>query len=336
MPILYKIYLQFEEIGKLFGKGEFSAVFNGGGLKANNFKTASSISDMENITAQMFNKQFHIGNDGISKWNKSQIEAKANAMSLTESLKNEVVAMASDADMTDKLRAGKLTWAKAIDEAGDGINDVGDALIKSGKLSKEQVEMLEKVMSIGDNKKTVQTLKDITNEVDGLSTSMVSLGSKSASNSFLDNLKNQAKGALVALKAIAPYAAAAAVAYGAFKLWDYSQTGYTRAKEKAEASASTYSEDKSNLQSLQQELDTTKSKIEELNATKEQNLLMELLLIRMRKNIAIVQKFCASLVNITQMELEQLVFMLLIQEVMFLIQLKKLLLYYHILFLDFL
>lgn len=161
MPILYKIYLQFEEIGKLFGKGEFSAVFNGGGLKANNFKTASSISDMENITAQKFNRQFHIGDDGISKWNKSQIEAKANAMSLTESLKNEVVAMASDADMTDKLRAGKLTWAKAIDEAGDGINDVGDALIKSGKLSKEQVKMLEKVMSIGDNKKTTQTLKDI-------------------------------------------------------------------------------------------------------------------------------------------------------------------------------
>ena len=221
---------------------------------------------MENITAQMFNKQFHIGDDGISKWNKSQIEAKANAMSLTESLKNEVVAMASDADMTDKLRAGKLTWAKAIDEAGDGINDVGDALIKSGKLSKEQVEMLEKVMSIGDNKKTTQTLKDITNEVDGLSTSMVSLGSKSASNSFLDNLKNQAKGALVALKAIAPYVATAAVAYGAFKLWDYSQTGYTRASEKLDKSSGEYETTKSELNSLNSQLDETKSRIEELQS----------------------------------------------------------------------
>ena len=271
MPILHKIYLQFKEIGNLFGKGEFAAVFNGGGLKANNFKTASAISDMENITAQMFNKQFHIGNNGISEWNKSQIEAKANAIGLTDSLKYEVLAMASDADMTDKLRSGKITWAKAIDTAGDSINDVGNALIKSGKLSKEQGERLEKVMSIGDSKKTTQTLKDITNEVDGLGNSMVLLNSKTISNSFFDNLKSQAKGAVVALKSVLPVLAAVGVAYGAYKLWDYSQTGYTRAKEKAEASASTYSKDKSNLQSLQQELDTTKSKIEELNATKEQN-----------------------------------------------------------------
>lgn len=182
MPILHKIYLQFKEIGNLFGKGEFAAVFNGGGLKANNFKTASAISDMENITAQMFNKQFHIGNNGISEWNKSQIEAKANAIGLTDSLKYEVLAMASDADMTDKLRSGKITWAKAIDTAGDSINDVGNALIKSGKLSKKQGERLEKVMSIGDSKKTTQTLKDITNEVDGLGNSMVLLNSKTTSN----------------------------------------------------------------------------------------------------------------------------------------------------------
>lgn len=263
--------MQFKEIGNLFGKGEFASVFNCGGLKANNFKTASSIRDMENITAKMFNKQFHIGDDGISEWNKSQIEAKANAIGLTDSLKNEVLAMASDADMTDKLRSGKLTWSKAIDTAGDSLNDVGDALIKTGKLTDVQKEHLEKLMKAGETDKLKNAMNGIVSNSDELSKSFANLGKNSGKISFFDNLKSQAKGAVVALKSVLPVLAAVGVAYGAYKLWDYSQTGYTRAKEKAEASASTYSEDKSNLQSLQQELDTTKSKIEELNATKEQN-----------------------------------------------------------------
>ena len=145
--------MQFKELGSLFENGELAALFNGGGLKTNNFKTASSISDMQNITAEMFNKQFRINADGVSEFSKAQIEAKANAIGLTDSLKNEVLAMASDATMTDKLRTGKLTWAKAIDTAGDSINNVGDALIKSGKLSKEKGNALKAVIDQGDIKK---------------------------------------------------------------------------------------------------------------------------------------------------------------------------------------
>lgn len=254
--------MQFKELGSLFENGELAALFNGGGLKTNNFKTASSISDMQNITAEMFNKQFRINADGVSEFSKAQIEAKANAIGLTDSLKNEVLAMASDATMTDKLRTGKLTWAKAIDTAGDSINDVGDALIKSGKLSKEKGNTLKAVIDQGDIKKTRQYMKDMVNDVDGLADSFTSLGEveKASTSSLGDGLK----GMLVSLKAMLPVIAAVGAAIAVYKAWDYTQTGFTRAQEKFENSLSNYKNTKSEVESLNSELDNTKSRIEEL------------------------------------------------------------------------
>lgn len=254
--------MQFKELGSLFENGELAALFNGGGLKTNNFKTASSISDMQNITAEMFNKQFRINADGVSEFSKAQIEAKANAIGLTDSLKNEVLAMASDATMTDKLRTGKLTWAKAIDTAGDSINDVGDALIKSGKLSKEKGNALKAVIDQGDIKKTRQYMKDMVNDVDGLADSFTSLGEveKVSTSSLGDGLK----GMLVSLKAMLPVIAAVGAAIAVYKAWDYTQTGFTRAQEKFENALSNYKNTKSEIESLNSELDNTKSRIEEL------------------------------------------------------------------------
>ena len=254
--------MQFKELGSLFENGELAALFNGGGLKTNNFKTASSISDMQNITAEMFNKQFRINADGVSEFSKAQIEAKANAIGLTDSLKNEVLAMASDATMTDKLRTGKLTWAKAIDTAGDSINDVGDALIKSGKLSKEKGNALKAVIDQGDIKKTRQYMKDMVNDVDGLADSFTSLGEveKASTSSLGDGLK----GMLVSLKAMLPVIAAVGAAIAVYKAWDYTQTGFTRAQEKFENALSNYKNTKSEIESLNSELDNTKSRIEEL------------------------------------------------------------------------
>ena len=263
--MFYITQMQFKEIGSLFEKGEFASLFNGGGLKSNNFKTASSISDMQNITAEMFNKQFRINSEGVSEWSKAQIEAKANAIGLTESLKNEVLAMASDATITDKLRTGKLTWAKAIDTAGDSINDVGDALIKSGKLSKENSEILKRVIDQGDVKNTKQRMKDIVNEVDGLADSFVNLESKTSSKTgFFTSAANLGKGLLVSLKAIAPYAAAITAVVVAVGAIDHALTGYSRAQENLSASSAKYEETKSELQSLNSQLDETKSRIEEL------------------------------------------------------------------------
>lgn len=250
--------MQFKELGSLFEKGELATLINGGGLKSNNFKTASSISDMQNITAEMFNKQFRINVDGISEFSKAQIEAKANAIGLTDSLKNEVLAMASDASMTDKLKTGKLTWTKAIDIAGDEIQSVSDALKNSGKISEDWILKIDKAKP----EKLKQTLKDCVNDVDGLADSFTSLGEveKASTSSLRDGLK----GMLVSLKAMLPVIAAVGAAIAVYKAWDYTQTGFTRAQEKFENSLSNYKNTKSEIESLNSELDNTKSRIEEL------------------------------------------------------------------------
>lgn len=250
--------MQFKELGSLFEKGELATLINGGGLKSNNFKTASSISDMQNITAEMFNKQFRINVDGISEFSKAQIEAKANAIGLTDSLKNEVLAMASDASMTDKLKTGKLTWTKAIDIAGDEIQSVSDALKNSGKISEDWILKIDKAKP----EKLKQTLKDCVNDVDGLADSFTSLGEveKASTSSLGDGLK----GMLVSLKAMLPVIAAVGAAIAVYKAWDYTQTGFTRAQEKFENALSNYKNTKSEIESLNSELDNTKSRIEEL------------------------------------------------------------------------
>ena len=225
--------MQFKEVGKLFEGEEWKAMINGGGLKANNFKTASSISDMENITAEMFNKQFKINADGVSKFSKAQIEAKANAIGLTDSLKNEVLAMASDADMTDKLKTGKLTWAKAIANSGDELETVRDALKNSGKISEEWIESLNNAKP----DKLKQTMMDCINATDGLGDSLVNLESKTSSKTgFFTSAANLGKGLLASLKAIAPYLVAIGGTIAAFKAFDYVMTGYSRAKGKMDTS----------------------------------------------------------------------------------------------------
>lgn len=250
--------MQFKELGSLFEKGELATLINGGGLKSNNFKTASSISDMQNITAEMFNKQFRINADGVSEFSKAQIEAKANAIGLTDSLKNEVLAMASDASMTDKLRTGKLTWTKAIDVAGDEIQSVSDALKNSGKISEDWILKIDNAKP----EKLKQTLKDCVNDVDGLADSFTSLGEveKASSSSLGDGLK----GMLVSLKAMLPVIAAVGAAIAVYKVWNYTQTGFSRAQEKFENALSNYKNTKSEIESLNSELDNTKSRIEEL------------------------------------------------------------------------
>lgn len=255
--------MQFKQLGNMFDDGEIWSIFNGGGLKSANFKTASSISDMQNITQEMFNKQFRINSDGISEFTKSQIEAKASAIGLTESLKNEVVAMASDADITDKLRSGKLTWLKAISDSGEDIDKVAEALKNSGKISEDWVKKLNNCKP--DNLR--QTMLDCINATDDLGSSFAGLEKTTSTNSgFFTSAKNLGKGLLVQLKAIAPYAAAIAAVYGAYKLFEYSQTGYTRAEEALSKSSAKYEQDKSDIQSINQELDQTKSRIEELKA----------------------------------------------------------------------
>lgn len=259
--------MQFKQLGNMFGDGEIWSIFNGGGLKSANFKTASSISDMQNITQEMFNKQFRINSEGLSEFTKSQIEAKASAIGLTDSLKNEVLAMASDANFTDKLRSGKLTWKQAYKDVGDNVDELAETLLKSNKVSEKSLEHLKAVKNTGNIDNTKKAIKDTIEATDGLGDSFIQLEKTTSSDSgFFTSARNLGKGLLVQLKAIAPYAAAIAAVYGAYKLFEYSQSGYTRAEEALSKSSSKYEQDKSDIQSLNQELDQTKSRIEELKA----------------------------------------------------------------------
>ena len=53
---------------------------------AGTFKNYSSINDMQNVETELLSKNFKIGTDGLSDFTTAQIQAKAAAMGLTDSL----------------------------------------------------------------------------------------------------------------------------------------------------------------------------------------------------------------------------------------------------------
>ena len=255
--------MQFKEIGALFSHGK-----NGEkGEFASNILSILGIGDKRK-TINELNSLFDVDKEsGISKYTTEEIKKKGKILNLNQNDLDIALSKASDAGFFEKAKAKTITWNEALKDTKLDLNDIADGL--KGELGEKAIDDI-----MGSEKSLEQKRAAFANmvaETENLGSTMASVGSKTEATGMFDGIKNAAKGALVSLKAMAPAIIAVGAAYGAYKLWDYSQTGYTRAKEKAEASASTYSEDKSNLQSLQQELDTTKSKIEELNATKKQN-----------------------------------------------------------------
>lgn len=254
--------MQFKEIGALFSHGK-----NGEkGEFASNILSILGIGDKRK-TINELNSLFDVDKEsGISKYTTEEIKKKGKILNLNQNDLDIALSKASDAGFFEKAKAKTITWNEALKDTKLDLNDIADGL--KGELGEKTIDDI-----MGSEKSLEQkraALANMVAETENLGSTMASVGSKTEATGMFDGIKNAAKGALVSLKAMAPAIIAVGAAYGAYKLWDYSQTGYTRAKEKAEASASTYSEDKSNLQSLQQELDTTKSKIEELNATKKQ------------------------------------------------------------------
>lgn len=207
----------------------------------------------------------------------AQTQAKASTIGLTESLTDELVAMSKDADFTAKAKVGKVTWGEALEEPTVTAEKLGKAMMDSADVTDKTKGILQNCAkefgtTSDEYEALVKNIIEGNYSFDDISGKFTTFGvDVQKSTGMFESAGNIIKGFFASIKGYIPILAVAGTAFAAFKLWDYSQTGYTRAKEKAEASASTYSEDKSNLQSLQQELDTTKSKIEELNATKEQN-----------------------------------------------------------------
>lgn len=233
-------------------------------MSSKRFKGITSISDMLGWQTSSFNEFLKIDSSGISQYTMEEIKAKSAVLGLTDELTTQAVALAKDADFTAKAATGKLTWGKALADAGDDVEDIGKVLLDSGKLTDDWQTRLTNAFNSDNKNNLKQNIMDAMNSVDGLSDSIIDLGTTTQSSS--NALSTYFKGILATIKPLVPAITAVTVAFAAFKAWDYSQHGFTRAQKEAENASSEYENVKSNLQSLNSELDTTKSKIQELEA----------------------------------------------------------------------
>lgn len=255
--------MQFKELGSLFNGsmfgGDFATVFSG------QFKGKFSISDMDNLMAESFKSQMKINADGVSEYTMAQIQAKAAAIDLTDSLTTEAVAMASDADLSAKAATGKLTYGKAIKDNIDDAEELMKALESNGKLTENDLNRLKMAKEAGgDAYKNVA--KGIVESSDAISDSIVTMSS--STQAVGASLGAYFKGFLATLKAIAPAIAAVTIAVGTLAAVNYATHGFTRAQEDAQNAAQEYNSAQTALSNLNSQYDEQKQKIEELQALK--------------------------------------------------------------------
>lgn len=222
--------MQFKELGNLFNSfGEMSS---------KRFKGITSISDMLGWQTSSFNEFLKIDSSGISQYTMEEIKAKSAVLGLTDELTTQAVALAKDADFTAKAATGKLTWGKALADAGDDVEDIGKVLLDSGKLTDDWQTRLTNAFNSDNKNNLKQNIMDAMNSVDGLSDSIIDLGStgKTAGTSLSDYFI----GLYATIKPLLPLIIAFGAAIAAFAAWDYSQHGFTRAQKDAENAASEY------------------------------------------------------------------------------------------------
>ena len=222
--------MQFKELGNLFNSfGEISG---------KRFNSITSISDMLGWQKNSFNEFLKLDSSGISQYTMEEIKAKSAVLGLTDELTTQAVALAKDADLTAKAATGKLTWGKALADAGDDVEDIGKVLLDSGKLTDDWQTRLTNAFNSDNKNNLKQNIMDAMNSVDGLSDSIIDLGTTTQSSSTA--LSTYFKGILATIKPLVPAITAVTVAFAAFKAWDYSQHGFTRAQKDAENAASEY------------------------------------------------------------------------------------------------
>ena len=258
--------MQFKDLGSLFDSF--------GELNFKHASKASSFADLDGIDKNTIKGLFKIDSNDISDFTMAQIQAKASTMGLTESLTDELMAMSKDADFTAKAKVGKVTWGEALKEGSTNADQIGKALMKSSDVSDKAKKKLSEVYDkFGSGSQVYQKqLENIINGANGLddiSGKFTTLGADvQKSTGMFESAGNIIKGFFASIKGYIPILAVAGTAFAAFKLWDYSQTGYTRASEKLDKSSGEYETTKSELNSLNSQLDETKSRIEELQSMK--------------------------------------------------------------------
>lgn len=137
-------------------------------------------------------------------------------------------------------------------DALDNIEDV-NKLLKVGNVSKDVAKEAIDLTHFADS------IDDIGDAIDGLPDGV----------GAINKLKLVFNGLVTLIKPLIPAILAVSAAIAAFKIWDYSQHGFTRAQEDAEKASSEYKEVQTSLQNLNSELETTQKRISELQALKD-------------------------------------------------------------------
>ena len=221
--------MQFKELGNLFNSfGEISG---------KRFNSITSISDMLGWQKNSFNEFLKLDSSGISQYTMEEIKAKSAVLGLTDELTTQAVALAKDADFTAKASTGKLTFKDALKDNKNSLTDIGKALEKSDKLNIAWKESLQKAAEAGTDAYEAEVRKIITINKD-VGDSIIDIGTSVQSSTT--SLSAYFKGMLASIKPLVPAIAAVAVAFAAFKAWDYSQHGFTRAVQDAENAATEY------------------------------------------------------------------------------------------------
>ena len=231
-------------------------------MSSKRFKGITSISDMLGWQTSSFNEFLKIDSSGISQYTMEEIKAKSAVLGLTDELTAQAVALAKDADFTAKAATGKLTWGKALADAGDDVEDIGKVLLDSGKLTDDWQTRLTNAFNSDNKNNLKQNIMDAMNSVDGLSDSIIDLGStgKEAGSS----LSNIFKGLVATFVKLLPLITAVGAAFVAYKLYDWATLSYSEARDNLDSSTLSYQQTKDELESLNSELETTTSRIEEL------------------------------------------------------------------------
>lgn len=239
--------------------GGFDEIFKG------TYKGFKSTDTMDSVLQKTFANQFRIGSEGVSEFTMQQIQAKAAAMGLTEELTAQAVAMASDADFTAKARSGKLKWIDAVDDSKVDLDELSDALKKTGKVADKDLNFAKSADTLDTYRNRLKSTIASNAE---LADSFIDLGTEAhvASN-------NLGKGILASLKSFALSPAgmvtiATAIGAAIVAIEDAMHIDQEEAFSALSESLSNYQSSADELNSLNQELETTQSRIQELQALK--------------------------------------------------------------------
>lgn len=222
---------------------------------------------------------FKIDASGVSDFTMEQTRAKASAMGLTDALTNELVAMAKDATFSEKAATGKLTWGQALKDGSISAEELGNALQNSNLVSQDAKDALDRVAkSVGTTddsyKNLTKSIIEGANGYEKIADKAIDVGKNvEKSTGMFESAGNIIKGFFASIKGYIPIIVAIGAAFAAWKIFEYSQTGFTRATEKMNTSVSEYQEAAQELDSLNSKLDETKDRIAELQSLQSQGVI---------------------------------------------------------------